>query len=116
MENLEFSKKKCVPCSKNTPPLKGKELKSFFTQLQGWKLIDEHLIEKEYLFKDFKEALAFTNKVGTLAEQEGHHPDILLSWGKVKIELWTHKINGLSENDFIMAAKCDALLNQGSEH
>ena len=106
---MELSKKKCIPCSKGTPPLKGEQLKSFLKQLQGWKIIDEHHLEKEYPFKDFKQALAFTNKVGALAEQEGHHPDIYLSWGLVKILLWTHKINGLSENDFIMAAKCDAL-------
>jgi 4a-hydroxytetrahydrobiopterin dehydratase len=90
--------------------MKGEELRSFFAELEGWKLVNDHHIEKEYLFKHFKEALAFTNKVGELAEQEGHHPDILLSWGKVKIELWTHKINGLSENDFILAAKCDKII------
>ena len=107
MENL--SKKYCTPCSKGASPLKGEELGSFFAQLQGWKLVNDHHIEKEYQFKNFKEALAFTNKVGDLAEQEGHHPDILLAWCKVKIELSTHKINGLSENDFILAAKCDKI-------
>lgn len=107
---MELSQKKCIPCSKGTLPLKGEPLKSLQNQLSsGWKVIDEHHLEKDYSFKDFKEALIFTNKVGVLAEYEGHHPDIHLSWGKVKIELWTHKINGLSENDFILAAKCDAL-------
>jgi 4a-hydroxytetrahydrobiopterin dehydratase len=107
---LDLSKKKCVPCSKQTPSLKGEELKSFFKQLPpGWKVVDEHHLEKEYPFKNFQEALDFTNKVGAIAEQEGHHPDIYLTWGLVKILLWTHKINGLSENDFIMAAKCDAV-------
>ncbi|MGH7889931.1 MAG: 4a-hydroxytetrahydrobiopterin dehydratase [Thermodesulfobacteriota bacterium] len=104
---MNLSKKKCIPCSKGEPPLKGVALKAFHNQLTGWKVIDEHHLEKEYTFKDFKQALGFTNKVGDLAEQEGHHPDIYLAWGKVKIVLWTHKINGLSENDFIMAAKCD---------
>jgi 4a-hydroxytetrahydrobiopterin dehydratase len=106
---MDLSKKHCVPCSKSTPPLKGQELKSLFSTLRGWTLVEENRLEKEYPFKDFKQALAFTNKVGAIAEQEGHHPDILLSWGKVKIILWTHKINGLSENDFILASKCDLL-------
>lgn len=107
---MELSKKKCVPCSKGTPPLKGDQLAKLYKQLGlGWKLIEEHHLEKDYTFKDFKEALAFTNKVGEVAEEEGHHPDIYLAWGKVKIKLWTHKINGLSENDFILAAKCDRL-------
>jgi 4a-hydroxytetrahydrobiopterin dehydratase len=107
---MDLSQKKCVPCSKTTPPLKGEQLKSLCEQLgSGWKVINEHHLEKEYPFKDFKQALAFTNKVGALAEQEGHHPDIYLSWGLVKVLLWTHKINGLSENDFILAAKCDLI-------
>ncbi len=73
----------------------------------GWKVIQDHHLEKEFLFKDFQEALAFTNKIGALAEKEGHHPDLLLSYGKVTIQLWTHKIDGLSENDFIFAAQCE---------
>lgn len=107
---MELSKQKCVPCSKGTPPLKGEKLDQLYKQLKsGWKVVDQRLLEKEFAFKDFKEALAFTNKIGQVAEQEGHHPDIFLSWGKVKIQLWTHKINGLSENDFILAAKCDLM-------
>ncbi|HSX04338.1 MAG TPA: 4a-hydroxytetrahydrobiopterin dehydratase [Rhabdochlamydiaceae bacterium] len=108
---MNLSQKKCIPCSKATPPLKGEKLVQLHEQLgSGWKIVDEHHLEKEFTFKDFKEALAFTNKIGEVAEQEGHHPDIFLSWGKVKIQLWTHKINGLSENDFILAAKCDQLI------
>lgn len=72
-------------------------------------IIEEHHLEHEYKFKNFKEALEFTNKVGALAEQQGHHPDIFLAWGKVKITLFTHKIDGLSESDFIMAAKISEL-------
>ncbi len=105
-----LSKKKCIPCHKGTPRLKGEKLTELHKKLsKGWKVIDEHHLEKEYSFHDFREALAFTNKVGEIAEQEGHHPDIHLSYGKVKILLWTHKIDGLSESDFILAAKCDAL-------
>ena len=85
-------------------------MQQFFKELkEGWKVVDEHHLEKEYRFTDFKSALAFTNRVGGLAEEEGHHPDILLSWGKVVIQLWTHKINSLSESDFVLAAKIDAL-------
>jgi len=106
---MNLSKKKCIPCSKDTPPLRGVEMLQFFKELkEGWKVVDEHHLEKEYRFTDFKSALAFTNRVGALAEEEGHHPDILLSWGKVVIQLWTHKINGLSESDFILASKIDA--------
>lgn len=108
---MELQNKSCVPCQKGTPPLQGDALKQFHQQLKpGWTLVDEHHLEKEYRFPDFKQALNFTNQVGNLAEREGHHPDIHLAWGKVKIQLWTHKIDGLSESDFILAAKCDALL------
>jgi 4a-hydroxytetrahydrobiopterin dehydratase len=90
------------------PPLKGEQLKEFHSQLkEGWNIVNEHHLEKSYTFPNFKTALAFTNKVGNIAEEEGHHPDILLTWGKVKITLWTHKIDCLTENDFILAAKCD---------
>lgn len=88
--------------------LKGAALKTFLNQLgQEWKIVDEHHLEKEYHFHNFSEALAFTNDIGKLAEEEGHHPDILLGWGKVLLTFWTHSIDGLSEMDFKMAAKCD---------
>ena len=100
--------KTCIPCQEGTPRLKGKDIEPLLQQLEpDWKMIDERYLEKEYAFPNFKQALAFTNEIGKIAEQEGHHPDIYLTWGKVKITLWTHKINGLSESDFILAAKCD---------
>ena len=106
-----LSKKICIPCTKGTPPLKGAQLQGLHQQLKpGWKAIEEHHLEKDYAFHNFVEALAFTNRVGEIAEKEGHHPDIHLSYGKVKIVLWTHKINGLSESDFILAAKIDELI------
>jgi 4a-hydroxytetrahydrobiopterin dehydratase len=108
-EGCSLTQKKCIPCKGGIPPLSSEEIKPLYAQLSGWKVIENHHLEKEYRFKDFKEALAFVNKVGALAESEGHHPDIQLSWGRVGITLWTHKINGLSESDFILAAKCDAL-------
>lgn len=110
MDSKKLSKKTCEACSKGTPALKGNELETLHRGLkEGWKIINTHHLEKEYTFKDFRDALAFVNKVGEIAEQEGHHPDIYLSWGKAKIQLWTHEINGLSENDFILAAKMDGL-------
>jgi 4a-hydroxytetrahydrobiopterin dehydratase len=107
--NKELTKKKCRPCNENTPPLKGEAIAKLQHELgDNWKVVEEHHLEKEYSFKNFKEALDFTNRVGAVAEQEDHHPDIFLGWGKVKLDLWTHNIGGLSENDFILAAKADA--------
>ena len=77
------------------------------TQLgNGWHAIDDHHLHKEFRLKDFVEALAFTNRVGVIAEEQNHHPDIYLAWGKVGITIWTHKIDGLTESDFVFAAKC----------
>jgi len=105
----ELASKQCVPCSRKTPPLAAVAIQQLKEQLaDGWEVIGDHHLEKEYPFSNFKEALEFTNRVGAIAEQEGHHPDILLRWGKVKLTVWTHSIDGLSENDFILAAKADA--------
>jgi 4a-hydroxytetrahydrobiopterin dehydratase len=106
-----LAKLKCVPCRVGTPALRGKELEIWRQQLDaGWQVADEHHLEKQFDFPDFRLALAFTNQVGELAENEGHHPDILLGWGKVRITLFTHKVNGLTESDFILAAKIQSLL------
>ena len=99
----------CVPCKGGVPPLKGDELKKVSNQLPAWKVIDEHHISRTYDFPDFKTALSFTNKIGALAEEQGHHPDILLRWGSVGVTIWTHKIDGLTESDFILGAKIDEL-------
>src|SRR5438874_9010299 len=105
-----LAEKECVSCKGGVPALKGPELAKLKEQLDsGWKVINEHHLEREYKFKDFREALDFTNKVGELAEAQGHHPDIYLAWGKVRITLWTHKIDGLTESDFVMAAKIEGL-------
>lgn len=106
----ELAKKECVPCKGGVPPLKGSDLKSLLEKLgDSWQLIDEHHIEKEFKFENFRQALDFTNKVGDLAENQGHHPDIYLAWGKTKLTIWTHKVDGLTESDFILAAKADQL-------
>ena len=103
-----LTSKQCVPCSRKTPRLDSAAIQPLRGQLgEGWNVVDGHHLEKEYAFRDFKEALAFTNRVGAVAEEQGHHPDILLRWGKVKLTVWTHSIDGLSENDFILAAKAD---------
>jgi len=99
--------KKCVPCRGGTPPLEGSELQRLSTQFPDWRVIDGHHITKRFTFGDFKAALDFVNRVGAIAEEEFHHPDILLAWGKAEVTTYTHKINGLSENDFILAAKID---------
>jgi 4a-hydroxytetrahydrobiopterin dehydratase len=91
------------------PPLKGKDLESLHKIVPAWNVIEGHHLEREFKFPDFAQALAFVNRVGALAEEQGHHPDILLAWGKAGITLWTHKVNGLTESDFIMAAKIDRL-------
>ena len=106
----ELAQKECVPCKGGVPPLKGEPLQKLEQQLGAeWRVVNEHHLKKEYTFKDFREALAFTNRVGELAESQNHHPDIYLAWGKVKITLWTHKIEGLTESDFVMAAKIEQL-------
>ncbi|MCD4712361.1 MAG: 4a-hydroxytetrahydrobiopterin dehydratase [Clostridiales bacterium] len=100
----------CEPCSLGTPPLEGDELEALYKEVDSeWELIEEKKITHKYKFKNFKEALEFVNKVGEIAENEGHHPDIELGWGRVTISLMTHKIGGLSRNDFIMASKIDDL-------
>ena len=104
----DLAKKTCIPCKGGVPPLKGAKLDDLMEKLKNdWKIIKEHHLEKEYSFDNFKEALNFTIKVGELAENQGHHPDIFLAWGKVKLTIWTHKIDGLTESDFIFAAKAD---------
>jgi 4a-hydroxytetrahydrobiopterin dehydratase len=106
-----LAEQECVPCKGEVPPLKGTELAKLAGELKGnWRVIDEHHLEKEYQFKNFREALDFTNKVGELAESQGHHPDIYLAWGLVKVTVWTHKINGLTQSDFVLAAKADQLV------
>ncbi len=105
--------KTCVPCRGGVPPLKGDELSAMHRQLRefaNWNVVDEHQLVRSYKFPDFKLALGFVNRVGALAEEQGHHPDILLGWGKVEITTWTHAVDGLTESDFILAAKIDKLL------
>jgi 4a-hydroxytetrahydrobiopterin dehydratase len=109
----ELASRQCVPCKGGVAPLRGAALLRLHHQLggeaSGWRIVDEHHLEKEYRFRDFAEALAYVNRVGEMAEAQGHHPDVFLAWGRVRITIWTHKIDGLTESDFVFAAKCDAL-------
>ena len=105
----QLADKKCVPCRGGVPPLKGKELTALHKIVPKWSVVNQHHITRAFTFPDFKQALDFVNRVGVVAEVQGHHPDILLAWGKAEITLWTHKIDGLTESDFIMAARIDGL-------
>jgi 4a-hydroxytetrahydrobiopterin dehydratase len=105
----ELLNKRCVPCRGGVPPLRGEQIERLRSQLRGWLVIDEHHLAKTYPFEDFSSALAFVNKIGALAEEEGHHPDVFLAWGQVRLEIFTHKVDGLTESDFILAAKADRL-------
>lgn len=105
----DLAAKTCVPCRGGVPPLRGRELARLHKQLPHWEVVKEHHVTRTFTFADFKQALDFVNRVGAVAEEQGHHPDILLAWGKAEVTLWTHKVDGLTESDFIMAAKIDQL-------
>ena len=106
---MSLAEKTCIPCRGGVPPLKGEALDGLKSQLPDWEVIAEHHLHRLFRFPDFKKALDFVNRVGAIAEEQGHHPDILLTWGKAEITIWTHKVNGLTESDFILAAKIDQL-------
>jgi len=104
----ELAKRKCIPCKGGVPPLSTEAQTLLLEQLhEEWRVVDGHHLSRTLHFPDFVSALAFVNALGAIAEEEGHHPDILLSWGKVLVDIWTHKIDGLTESDFILAAKAD---------
>ncbi len=105
----ELSGRHCVPCHGGVPRLRGDEIAPLARQLRGWEVVDEHHLRKGYEFTNFRDALEFVNRVGEVAEREGHHPDVSFGWGYAEIEIHTHAIDGLSESDFILAAKIDAL-------
>ena len=105
----ELESKHCTPCEGGTPPLDEREIERLLGQLEGWNVLAGRRLEKEYRFPDFAQALAYVNRLGEVAEREGHHPDVYLTWGKVRVDLSTHSIGGLSENDFILASKADSV-------
>ncbi len=107
----DLASQQCVACQGGTPALHGTALDTLYHQLNhDWHILEDHHLEKEFTFDDFKQALDFTNRVGAIAEEQNHHPDIYLTWGKVRINIWTHKVDGLTESDFILAAKIQKAL------
>ena len=106
----ELAQKNCVPCRGGVPPLDAKQSTELLKQLDGWTIETGFHLTKAFKFPDFAKALAFVNRVGAMAEKQVHHPDIYLAWGMARVEIWTHKINGLTESDFIFAAKTDECL------
>ena len=101
--------KTCVPCRGDVPPLRGKELEELERQLPDWEVVEGHHLRREFRFRNFREALDFVNRVGELAEEQGHHPDVEFGWGRAAITIFNHKIDGLTESDFVLAAKVDRL-------
>jgi 4a-hydroxytetrahydrobiopterin dehydratase len=97
----------CVPCRGGVPPLTAEQIAPLLAQLASWTVVDGHRLEKTYRVKNFARALALVNRIGAIAEEQNHHPDLSLAWGRVGVTIWTHKINGLTESDFVFAAKCD---------
>jgi 4a-hydroxytetrahydrobiopterin dehydratase len=106
---MQLAEQDCVPCKGGVPPYGPEQIGPLMQELDGWKAESNHHLTRSYDFPDFMSALAFTNRIGELAEEQGHHPDIMLSWGKVKLTIWTHAIDGLSQADFVLAAKIDRL-------
>ena len=107
--------KSCIPCRGDIPPLAADEVNRLLSDVPGWQVVGNHHILRTYTFPDFAQALRFVNGAGAIAEAEGHHPDLFLSWGKVEVKIWTHKINGLTESDFILAAKIEELYQTPKE-
>jgi len=106
---MGLAEKTCVSCHGGVPPLTHEQIAQLLPQVLGWEVERDHHLVKSFTFVNFKRALDFVTLVGAIADEQNHHPDICLAWGKVRIEIWTHKINGLTESDFVFAAKVDQL-------
>lgn len=106
----ELASMQCVPCRGGVPPLAKTAADALLAKLgSGWEIVKNHHLTKSYDFPDFVSGLDFVNRLGAIAEEQGHHPDIMLKWGRVQVDIWTHKIDGLTESDFILADKIDQL-------
>ena len=107
----DLADRQCIPCKGGVPPLTPEEIVPLTAQLQGWRVADNHHLERTYRLENFAQALDLVNRIGAVAERENHHPDLYLAWGRVDVKIWTHKIDGLTESDFVLAAKCDRVTN-----
>jgi 4a-hydroxytetrahydrobiopterin dehydratase len=110
MSTSDLARKTCVPCEGGVPPLTEREAREYLDQVSGWELVEGRRIRRRFDFPDFLQALAAANRIGALAEEQGHHPDFHLGWGRLEVEIWTHAVDGLTENDFILAAKIDDIV------
>ena len=106
---MALHEQNCVPCRGGVPSLAPEEVKRLLAEVDGWEAPRDRRLTRTFRFKDFKSALSFVDRVGAMAEEQNHHPDLHLAWGQVVVEIWTHKIDGLTESDFVFAAKCDEL-------
>ena len=104
---MTLTQKKCIPCSGGTPKMTASEIKDLLLQIDGWQVADEKKLVKTFSFNDFNGPMKLENKCWQVAESEGHHPDLFVAWGKLNVEIWTHAVGGLTESDFILAAKID---------
>ncbi len=104
-----LAQRRCRPCRGGEPPLEAGEIKQLSDELDAWSVVDSHHLEKELRFPDFRSALAWIDEVGAIAEAEDHHPELWFTWGRARVRIWTHAIDGLTENDFILAAKIDGI-------
>ena len=107
MSGVDLAKKSCIPCKGDTPPLTLEQAIEFLAEIPNWELVGADRLERSWSFDNFADALAFVNVAGGVCEQENHHADFELGWGRVDAKIWTHKIGGLTESDFILAAKID---------
>lgn len=106
---MALAEKTCVPCRGGVPPLTRAQFEPLLAELDDWQVIDDRKIVKSFKFDNFIQAMGLANKIAEVAEEQGHHPDLLVRWGELRLDLWTHKIDGLSESDFILAAKIDRI-------
>ena len=113
---MNLAEKTCVPCRGGVPPLTVAEFEPMLAELKDWHVEDDKKLSKTFKLKNFRQALDLANKVGEIAEQQGHHPDLFVAWGELRVELWTHKVSGLTESDFILAAKIDRVSLSSAAH